>query len=174
MTGGVRSANLGLNATNVLGISRSKDRKSLTVRYDWKLGCADEEEKESFPAAHLHAHLENAEALRLHQKKAYAQAEQGFAKAVALHPTLKKAVFNLPCAQTRQGKLEAAVATLAGYLRAEPAETYAHVAGDPDLTPLLEPPRSGLARAATQPMCASRCEGTRWLTHRCSSPRRRG
>jgi hypothetical protein len=135
-----RSANLGVNATNVLGISRSKDGTSLTVRYDWKFGCLDEEQQESFPLGQLAAQLENAEALHLHQKKNYAQAEHGFAKAVAFHPTFKKAVFNLACAQTRQGKLEAAVATLAGYLRDEPAETYAHVAGDPDLTPLLETP----------------------------------
>lgn len=140
VTDGVRSASLGMRASTVLGSTYSKELDSLTVEYEWSAACVDEKRKQVFPVAQLHAHLENAAALKQHRRGVYAESELGFAKAVALFPTFKKAVFNLACAQTRQDKRETALSTLAGHLHDAPAETYAQIAGDPDLTPLLETP----------------------------------
>lgn len=140
VTDGRSSARLGVTASVVVGSRRSKDG-NITVEYKKPdFYCIEGVEAHTFSAAHLRAYLDNAEALRLHARKDYAQAEQGFARAVALHPTFKKAVFNLACAQTRQNKKEAALTTLAGFLRDEPVETYLHVQADPDLAPLLETP----------------------------------
>src|SRR5213075_966796 len=77
----------------------------------------------------------------------WADAADGFARALALDPGLDVAVTNLASAQVRAGKLDAAARTLAPLLAKAPVATYARVASDPDLAPLLRRPEVAALRA---------------------------
>jgi hypothetical protein len=141
VTDGVQTARLGIPVSAVKRWSATRDGKAMVVEYELAGACGFAgPEKVTLAMPELWAALENTRGLRWHRQGKFAEAEKGFEKAVAYSPSFKKAVFNLACAQTRQGKSKAALATLAGYVRTEPAETYLHALDDPDLVPLVETP----------------------------------
>jgi hypothetical protein len=107
---GIRAAALPVRVSGIHRATLAKDGRSITVEYAWQGGCVEEANAKVMLAVdELWATLANAEALRRHAKGAFAEAEAGFARAVALQPTFKKAVFNLACAQSRQHKTDAAL-----------------------------------------------------------------
>jgi hypothetical protein len=101
----------------------------------------------SLTLADLNARLENGAALALYRQRKWADAADGFARALALDPGLDVAVTNLASAQVRAGKPDAAARTLAPLLAKAPVATYARVVSDPDLAPLLRRPEVAALRA---------------------------
>ena len=101
----------------------------------------------SLTLSNLNARIENVAALALYRQRKWADAADGFARALALDPGLDVAVTNLASAQVRAGKPDAAARTLAPLLAKAPVATYARVASDPDLAPLLPRPEVAGLRA---------------------------
>ena len=99
--------------------------------------------------AKLNARLENVAALALHRARKWTEAAAGFSRALALDPTLDVAATNLASAQLLAGKPEDALRTLAPLLEKAPVATYAQVASDPELAPLLKRPALAALRAPT-------------------------
>lgn len=88
----------------------------------------------------LEARLENAAALKLHRAHRYAEAAQGFRKALKLDPVYNLAAYNLASSLSRAAKPDEAVAALAPFLKRELPKTYLAILKDPELLPLLETP----------------------------------
>jgi len=107
----------------------------------------DQEHAVSLTVSDLNARLENVAALALYRQRKWADAADGFARALALDPGLDVAVTNLASAQVRAGKTDAAARTLAPLVAKAPVATYARVASDPDLAPLLRRPEVAALRA---------------------------
>jgi len=101
----------------------------------------------SLTLTNLNARIENVAALALYRQRKWAGAVDGFARALALDPGLDVAVTNLASAEVRAGKPDAAARTLAPLLAKAPVATYARVASDPDLAPLLRRPEVAALRA---------------------------
>jgi hypothetical protein len=107
----------------------------------------DQEHAVSLTLANLNARIENVAALALYRQRKFVDAADGFARALALDPGLDVAVTNLASAQVRAGKPDAAAKTLAPLLAKAPVATYARIASDPDLAPLLKRPEVAALRA---------------------------
>jgi hypothetical protein len=107
----------------------------------------DQEHAVRLTLSHLNARLENVAALALYRQRKWADAADGFARALALDPGLDIAVTNRASAEVRAGKPDAAARTLAPLLAKAPVATYARVASDPDLAPLLRRPEVAALRA---------------------------
>jgi Tetratricopeptide repeat len=107
----------------------------------------DQKHEVSLTLANLNARIENVAALALYRQRKWADAADGFARALALDPGLDVAVTNLASAQVRGGKPDAAARTLAPLLAKAPVATYARVVSDPDLAPLLRTPEVAALRA---------------------------
>jgi hypothetical protein len=107
----------------------------------------DQKHEVSLTLANLNARIENVAALALYRQRKWADAADGFARALALDPGLDVAVTNLASAQVRGGKSDAAARTLAPLLAKAPVATYARVVSDPDLAPLLKTPAVAALRA---------------------------
>jgi tetratricopeptide (TPR) repeat protein len=97
--------------------------------------------------ASLNARLENVAALALHRQRRFAEAAEGFSRALALDPTLDVAATNRAAAELMAGKPDDALRTLAPLLARAPIATYAQVASDPELAPLLKRPALAALRA---------------------------
>jgi hypothetical protein len=107
----------------------------------------DQKHAVSLTLANLNARIENVAALALYRQRKWGDAADGFARALALDPGLDVAVTNLASAQVRAGKPDAAARTLAPLLAKAPVATYARIASDPDLAPLLKRPEVAALRA---------------------------
>jgi hypothetical protein len=107
----------------------------------------DQKHEVSLTLANLNARIENVAALALYRQRKWADAADGFARALALDPGLDVAVTNLASAQVRGGKPDAAARTLAPLLAKAPVATYARVVSDPDLAPLLKTTEVAALRA---------------------------
>jgi hypothetical protein len=102
----------------------------------------------TFTFARLDAHLEHAAASALHQRRAWADASKGFARAVQADPSWRLPAHELASSEIRRGDLAAAAAALAPWLRSEPAATYVHASLEPELQPLLATPAFSALRAS--------------------------
>jgi hypothetical protein len=107
----------------------------------------DQKHEVSLTLANLNARLENVAALARYRQRKWADAADGFARALALDPGLDVAVTNLASAEVRGGKPDAAARTLAPLLAKAPVATYARVVSDPDLAVLLRTPEVAALRA---------------------------
>jgi hypothetical protein len=110
----------------------------------------DQKHEVSLTLANLNARIENVAALALYRQRKWADAADGFTRALALDPGLDVAVTNLASAQVRGGKSDAAARTLAPLLAKAPVATYARVASDPHHAPLLRRPEVAALRAAAR------------------------
>jgi hypothetical protein len=97
--------------------------------------------------AGLNARLENVAALALHRAHKWTEAVAGFSRALALDPTLDAAATNLASAELLAGRPDEALRKLAPLLEKAPVATYAQLASDPELAPLLKRPALSALRA---------------------------
>ena len=90
----------------------------------------------TYNLATLKAKLENAPAFELHREKNYKGALAGFQRAITADPTWPIPAYNAASAQQLLGDKDAAIATLAPWLKQAPIRTYVRIHQDPELAPL--------------------------------------
>lgn len=118
--------------------------KKVTITRDFD--CKSDVE-DGFTAAALESRLVNYESLVLHRKKDWTNAAKGFEKAVKLDAAWRIPAFNLASAHVLLRANTSALAAIAPWLTSEPVATYAQVASDPELQPLLTTPQLAAVRA---------------------------
>jgi tetratricopeptide (TPR) repeat protein len=101
----------------------------------------------SYRIATLKARVENAAGLGLHRAGKYAEAEQGFRRAVALDPDFDLGYTNLASALALQGKTTEAVDVLGPLLARNPAWAYFKILDDAELVSLAHAPEIRALRA---------------------------
>ena len=138
-------------ATSVVGFEHTADRRSVTVRYLYDLGCTAPEDplEVVIELAPLAARMLNDDALAAHRSGRFAAAAAGFAQAARLDPTFELARSNEACAWNRLGRREDALRALAPVIRAKPVLAYSKVASDPELQSLKDAPPIAALRAST-------------------------
>jgi tetratricopeptide (TPR) repeat protein len=109
--------------------------------------ACDDRRTVTLPLAALNARLENVAALALHRQRKFEAAAEGFSRALTLDPTLDVAATNRASAELKAGKPDDALRTLGPLLARAPIATYAQVASDPELVPLLRRPALAALRA---------------------------
>jgi hypothetical protein len=116
------------------------DPKGKKVAFATQNDCLSNLGDKTFTFDQLSSRLENVTAYGLHRNKKYAESKMGFAKALQLDPTNRTAAVNLASAQQLLGEPAEAVKTLAPWLASDPIATFAKVASDAELAPLLASP----------------------------------
>lgn len=165
---GALSAPLARQELRAVYLSPKSDRIELLLETDWYFG---EPLTTTFSLDMLEARLENAAALKLHRNKRYAEAAQGFTRALRLDPRFRLAAYNLASALSQQGRKDEAVAALAPFLSRELPATYLALLQDPELQPLLETREVAALRAdsagtvGTAGTAALTARDERWLAH---------
>lgn len=125
------------NFFTMASLSKGKEKLVLEGTFEEK-GNPQVVDELTFTLDQLEARIENVIALRLHQKKQYEAAIEGFKKALKLDPQYTFATYNLASALTLSGKKEEASQTLLPLLKENVAKTYLAILKDPELRPLLE------------------------------------
>lgn len=116
------------------------DRKHRTVDFTLDDGQCPGFRGQSWKLDALAARAENASAYLLHVKKDFKAAADGYARAIALDGSWDIPAYNLAGALTSLHDLDGATKALASRMKDAPYATYAQVATDPELAPLLARP----------------------------------
>jgi hypothetical protein len=137
-----RKAPLDIGATPCC-VKTDKDRVSITVQTD-----CNGETTITFTFDQLEARLVDADARALEARGEHAKAADGFARAARLDPTWGVPAFEVATVLANKGDLTGGAAAIAPWLAARPVQTYARIALDTRLSPLLAAPELAKLRAA--------------------------
>lgn len=111
------------------------ERSTVTIAYEDQLSCVPKKNLQR-DIRYFQSRLENTRAFRVYKEGKFAEAAQGFHRALELDEDYGKARTNYISAAARAGDLRAAELAFSAAFKKDPLSTYEKLLSDDDFTPL--------------------------------------